>query len=368
MGKIPHNHGFHQVDRRLLTMFSELAPDARAVEVLKGKVSEPQWTLSHKPGNTCGQRVEVFVVEEGAGLNGLSDMKDNKEWYTINNHTLLTTRGAAYLSLRMNPQGDVQRVLDGMIVSHAGRRQWDEAGWYPDIVDNPEQKRAISNETLGMQIIQGKVSQEAFALVVALGHGVEGFSVDPSIYNSLDFRLAIYVDHRTSQIYESLYKRMGDFLLGNFYTRDQINDELKNKVYITMQEIIEKRKAHHLGESDTDMSVDLADSLVAELGASTGSTRLPREELMRLVLNDADTEADLIEAGVDPDELYDIPMPKWEDDYRMDYVRYAGEEIERRIDEIKSSGVDSSLDQEFPSEGWGAYARRVYLERKSQAV
>lgn len=71
-----------------------------------------------------------------------------------------------------------------MIVSHAGRRQWDEAKWYPDIVEDARAKISITNETLGMQLIQGKIPSDAFDLVVALGHNVEGFEVNPSIYDS----------------------------------------------------------------------------------------------------------------------------------------------------------------------------------------
>ena len=29
-----------------------------------------------------------------------------------------------------------QQILDGMIVSHSGRRQWDEAGLYPEAAED----------------------------------------------------------------------------------------------------------------------------------------------------------------------------------------------------------------------------------------
>ena len=360
--------------------FPELFLDPRVVDALRGEISEPIQTISHKPGQE-GKRVEIRLVKEGAGHFGLTDWQDNKEWAGIFNHVLISTRYSVHLAQKMAQASQVvnpQKILNGMIVSHAGRRQWDEAGWYPEAVKDAQKKRSISNETLGMQLIQGKVPQEAFELVVALGHNVEGFSVDPSIYNSWDFKLAIYVDHRTTQKYEPLNTRMGDFLLGNFFKRGEVTPEVKERVYTAVGNVIEKEKDYRLGKVGTEpVSLDEADQVAEQVGANPNSERLTRRELMRLILQDADTEAALIQAGIDPDNMSDetAPMPKWEDELRRKYVEAAKDSIIKRLDThyedlpltIGSElvAVDpfvlDQIQSEFPQNTWwGQHARQLF--------
>lgn len=361
--------------------FPEIFPDPRVVDALRGEISEPIKTISHKPGSE-GKLVEVRLAKEGPGLFGLTDWRDSKEWSGITNHSLLTARYSVYFSQRMTKAGyetNPQRSLNGIIVSHAGRRQWDEAGWYPEAVEEAEVKRSISNETLGMRLIQGKVPQDAFELVVALGHNVEGFSVDPSIYESWDYKLAIYVDHRTAQKYEPLNTRMGDFLLGNFFQRSEITPEIKGRVYAAIGDMIERQKNYRLGKEGTKVvTLDEADQIAQNCGARPDSERLTRKELMRLILQDVDTEATLIREGIDPDNINDetVPMPKWEDDFRKVYVKAAQddilEEVRSRIgrfrqyiftDNIFDYPLLERLNEEFPlNTWWGQYARTIFYQ------
>lgn len=326
---------------------SELRPDPRVVDALRGEISGPIQTISHRPGSK-GKSVEVRLVTDGPGMFGLSDWQDNREWSGITNHVFLSARYATHFAEQMRQAGyetNPGRILNGMIVSHAGRRQWDEAEWYPEAVLDAVAKRSISNETLGMRLIVGKVPIDAFELVVALGHNVEGFSVDPTIYDSLDFKLAIYVDHRTAQKYEPLNTRMADFLLGNFFRGNEVTPELREQVYRVVETIIERQRNQSLGkEVILRLSLDEADEMAGRLGASPNSERLTRRELMRLVLQDADTEALLIKAGIDPDDINDetVPMPEWEHDLRWQYVEAAKESIIERI---------SSLNEALQSEG-----------------
>lgn len=347
-------------------------PRAEILEVLKGEISGPITTVSNKPGQV-GQEVEVNLVKEGSGMLGLEYALDNREWAGINNHIWLTARFATHFSRRLKEAGyetDPQRVLNGMLASHPGRRQWDEAGWYPDVVSDAQGKRSISNETLGMQLIQGKVPQEDFELVVALGHNVEGFSADSSIYDSWDFKVAIYTDHRTAQNYGKLNERMGDFLLGNFFKREEVTPELKEQVYAKVGEIIEKQK------ETGSVSLEEADKVVEDLGATADSARLSRRDLMRLIINDADTEAALIKAGIDPDDVSEktVPMPRWEKYLRRLYINDAEEDISRLAEEDLKADFMTSLslppgeygekyDKDFLiNTWWGSYVRELSLE------
>lgn len=310
--------------------FPELAPSPRVVDALRGAVSDPLQTISHRPGSE-GQLVTVRLAQEGPCMFGLTDWQDNKEWSGIFNHSIITARYSVHLAQALQERGyetNPQRILDSMVVSHAGRRQWDEAGWYPDIVADAAAKRSVSNEILGMRLIQGRVPQDVFDLVVALGHNVEGFSVDPSVYDSCDFRIAIYVDHRTTQRYEPLHTRMGDFLLGNFFQRSDVTPEVRERVYAGVKNIIDRQKAYRLiDERAGVVTIDEADQIAEALGARSNSERLSRRDLMRLIINDSDTEAVLIQKDIDPDGLNEetVPMSKWEDALRREYVEAARE-------------------------------------------
>lgn len=348
-----------RVRRDELQVPGELRINPLVIEALRGEISDPIRTISHKPGSE-GEMVEVRLVKEGPGLFGLSDWRDSREWAGITSHVLLSARYAVYFAQRLANAGhdvNAQRILDGMIVSHPGRRQWDEAFWYPEAVKDAKAKRSISNETLGMRLIQGKVPQEAFELVVALGHDVEGFSVDPAIYQSWDFKVAIYVDHRTGQSYESLNTRMGVFLLGNFFRKEDVTPQLREKVYKALGEMIERQKNFRLGKEGVEqVSLDEADQIAGELGANPNSERLSRSELMRLILQDADTEAGLIAAGIDPSNVNDetVPMPAWEDEFRKTYVLAARESI---MEEVWMEILDLPSSDTW----WFQYARKMVL-------
>ncbi len=373
----------------------ELAPRSGVVDALRGTISEPHTVISRKL-NEAGKLVQVQVVENGSGQFGLTDLKDNKDWAGIFGHSVLSARYSVHLGRQLleaeaqgrvrldeNNQPNTQTMLDGMIVSHAGRRTWDEAGWYPDITSDAAGKREVSNETIGLRIIEGKVPDDAFRLVTALAHKPEGFEVDSEMLDSMTYKITSYVDHRTTDRWQPLRTRLGDFLLNNFFEEDQRTDETKEHVYEIMEAIIEQRKNFVFGTETEyssvgglppeDISVDVADVLAQELGASEGSERLTRRDLMALVIQDAETEARLQAAGIDTENINDetVPMESWEKKVREDYVVAAKDGIVARISELHlqfDDGNESAMrtiDQEFPIAGglawWGKTARELYV-------
>jgi len=358
----------------------EIAPTLEIVDVLRGTISEPVKTISNKPGQV-GQEVEVRLALDGPGMFGLTDWRDSREWSGIFNHTVLSVRYADHFAQGLESRGvavDRQALMDAMIVSHPGRRQWDEAGWYPEAVSalvGLEARWLRANETneaVGLRLIKGKVPDKVFNLVAALAHGQHHFEVPGEVYDSLEYKLAIYADHRTSQKFEPLNIRMGDFLLNNFYGEEAITDDLRKRVYSDIGYII--RSARICAYDDLlSYSVDVADDIMAQAGASESSSRLLRRELMQLVIQDAETEAMLIKAGVDVDNINDetVPMLKWEDDLRKQYVEAAGESIRARENEIMglfspmafsltASWAQRRLDNDFPENTWwGQYVRKL---------
>ncbi len=353
---------------------TELSPTPGVVDALRGKIAEPIQTISQKPGEE-GTFTRVRLLLSGSGQFGLKDRKDNKEWSGIFNHSILSARYSVHFAEKMAKAGyetHPQTILDAMIVSHAGRRSWDEAGWYPQAAPDAREKRSISNETLGLQLIQGKVPQDAFALVAALAHNLEGFDLDPAMYDSWDYKLTSYVDHRTTQSYEPLNTRMGNFLIANFFDKDQVTPEVKERVYEGIEEIVARQRDSLLNKPGVEpMTLDEADQIAESLGANEGSTRLPRKDLIKLILNDAETEAALIKSGVDPDAINDqtVPMPKWEDDIRMQYVGAAGRNIFNYLYRLRLEDQETTLyfsellAREYPENNWWTeYASRVFRE------
>lgn len=304
----------------------EYSPTSGIPDVLIGEISQPWKTISQKNGSQ-GQEVEVCIVEKGPGMIDLDNWKDNKEWSGIFNHVLLCARYSAYFAEKLLNKGcniDPQIDLDAMIVSHAGRRQWDESNWYPEIVINAVEKKKKPNEQLGLELIKGKVPDNVYNLVAALGYEREKCPVGLEIYDSLEYKIASYVDHRTTGKYEPMNVRMGNFVLQNFLNTNEITPELKEKVYNSLQRII-----------DNNMSFEEADKVLADLGAPENSPRLLRKILARMIVDDANTEKFLKEKGINPD-INDnlVPMPKWEDELRKRYVVAAEKEIKENRENV----------------------------------
>lgn len=335
---------------------SEIVINPQVVNALRGESQE----VEVRTESDTWERIRL--IKEGPQMFGITDWRESRLRSTLLNHELLCGRFAGDFSKRLAEMGydtDPSRIVNAHVVSHAGRWQWDEARMYPDAVkalvgiEEYQSRVAVSNETLGLKLIQGKVPSEVFDLVAALAHEVEGFEVDPAVYESLDYKLAIYVDHRTTQQYEPLNKRMGDFLLGNFFAGREITPRLREDVYEAVGSIIGMEKRHGLNH------IDDADAVAATLGASETSNRLPRRELMRLILQDASTEAFLEQHGIDPNTVLS-DVPEWEDKLRRDYVESAGvslrEEAKKRMKGNYSVRSEDLLDAFMPSGLWWNYA------------
>lgn len=346
---------------------SELKPSPGILRVLRGKISEPVTTVSRKPGSE-GKLVRVRLVEKGSGMIDLNDMTDSKEWSGIFNHSVLTTRLSVHVAERMQRMGfnaDPQLILDAGLVSHAGRRQSDEAHWYPDAVAGAEEKKRVSNETLGLRILRGNVPDDVFNLVGALAHNPEGFDIDPETKKSLNYLLFCYIDHRTSQTYEPLNIRMGNFLKQNFIDKNENDIETDKRICAAMAEVIGRQRDSALGTQGVQsISIDEAVEIAKGAGAKSESDRLNLQTFMELIIQDAKVEALLKQTGIDPDEIGEttVSMPKWEDNLRRNYVEAAGDEIVTWFDEHRDQTSGESTKKTW----WDEYALRLYNERKNR--
>ncbi len=375
-------------DRSEIPTINELSPSPEVFDVLRGKISEPQTVTSFKtPEDKAagGRQVEgVSLVQEGAGLWGLTDWRDSKEWSGIQNHTWMMTRAAIHFAQQVNERTatniDIQALLDGGLVSHAGRRVWDEAGWYKNDAPSAnveERNQGVINEVTGMRLIRGQVSEGAFNIVVALGHELDRFNVDYAMLDSGEYRIAMWADHRTGQEYDTIANRMGDFLNRNFLESGTQTQESLTGAIEVIQKVVDQRKAMRRGE-EVKMGIEEAVRLAKEFGASDGSERLTLRMFLGLMLTDANTEADLEALGIDTENFNEesIPMPAWERDIREQYVEFARESVFAAIQDRRETGQFEEAvnwteliryDKDFPKGNWWTEAafNLFYVEMKS---
>ena len=189
-------------------------PRSYILSALRGKVSEPKKVISHKPAFE-GQEITVRTVEEGAGMVGLEDREDNKEWSGIFNHIVTTARVATFLAERLKEKGeavDPTLVLNTILVSHCGRRQWDEAHWYPDVVENASEKAGSNDQPLAQKILQ-EAGFEQTIMDTIEAHGV-GTTYPIEAMDTWEKKLCMYADFRVGQQIMSLEERFSDMERG----------------------------------------------------------------------------------------------------------------------------------------------------------
>ncbi len=298
-----------------------VGPDSYVLETLRGEISEPKTTFSNQPA-TRGKKVTVRTVLEGVGMAGLKDRDDNKEWSGIFNHIITTARVATYLSQKLARSGvnvDPQLVLDAVLVSHAGRRQWDEACWYPDIASDADQKQETGNQSLSVSILKDADIPEKIVDVVK-AHDIPKYPLDK--VDAWEKKVALYADFRVAQNLMSLSQRFEDFK--KLVADGRWSEEQRKQIEIW-------------------------------------GYGIEREIFSKL--------------SIRPEDLTDNnpPKPHWENYIRRLYIQDAEEGIFKRISEIKNNPFDNKikeeLDVEFPpSTWWGRYVRDLYEEKKGKAL
>ncbi len=298
-------------------------PESRTLNVLKGTISEPVITTSHKPV-TMGQEVSVRLVQEGSGMAGLEDREDNKEWAGIFNHILKTARVATFLGKELQRQGkevDPNIILNTVLASHSGRRQWDEATWYPDAVENASEKASKRDQPLTEELLSSAHLPESVVSVVRAHGFVIFYPIE--IMDTWEKKVSLYADFRVSQNVMSFAARFED---------------LKRAV-------------------DTKrIKQDQYDQI------KSGAEQAEQEIFSILPFKPEDIT-----------EEYP-PQPRWERYIRRLYMNDAEQGIFSRLSALQegiAAGTTDAvqLEKEFPSDTWwGSYARELYSVRNGQPL
>ena len=138
-----------------------------------------------------------------------------------------------------------------------------------------------------------------------------------------------------------------------------------------MRAVFDRRKQQKISENQIQEVEQLLEN---NFGITSKSERkTTRRDILNFVMDDAQTEALLEQAGIDTENINDetVPMQQWEQDIRRDYVAAARDEIVARTNTIRTqTETDDAfreiIDQEFPIEGdrawWGQIAREIYQQ------
>lgn len=302
-------------------------PASRILEALEGKISEPKKAISHKPGSE-GREVTVRLVEEGTGFVSLKERGENKEWSGMFNHLTKTARVAVYLAEELKKRGEnviPDLILNTILVSHVGRRQWDEARWYPDAVDQAQEKIDLGDFQLALSILgSAGLSQEVMEGVDAHGAGI---NYPFEKMDTWEKKLALYADHRVAQNVTSLRERfdaLAQSVSGGRFTQEQL-DAIKAFDYQIEEEIFSK-------------------------------------------------------LSIKPEDITDDfpPQPRWEQYIRRCYINDAERGIFSRLSELYTAlyehvithgeidqTIIDTLSKEFPEDTWwGSFVRALYKARK----
>lgn len=291
-------------------------PSAKTLTVLKGKVKEPQKVISRKRGPE-GKKVSVSLVKEGAGMVGLEDAADNQEWSGIFNHFMKVARVATFLGKKLKEKGEqvnLDLLLNTILVSHCGRRQWDEARWYPQAVADAQTKIEKGDSKIALELlVQAEIDPAIIEVVEA--HGVGGDYLIEAM-DAWEKKLAMYADFRVSQKTMSLQERFDDL----------------------------RKRAIPAG-------------------------RISEQQLAAIEAWAFETETEIFsKIDLKPEEITDKfpPSPRWERYLRRLYLHDAEEGIFRKLsklyEELKAGTINpDQLDLEFPpNTWWGEYARKLY--------
>lgn len=337
-------------------------PESAPLQALLGEISPPVIINS----------VPVRLVTEGAGMAGLPDLHDNRDWAGLTGHTFVSARVSTYIASLLKEKGynaDPQIVLNAHLISHTGRRKHDEARTKPDHVPNAKSIVSISNEELGVNYLKSKnINPAHLEVVSALAHGHE----EPvPLQEDLNFRIASYADHRCEHEVYSLGERLGNFLMGYFLNTKNMSPpekkSLQSQVHTVFNELVQQGRKGSL-------TLYRATSIARGLGAPEFSERgLNISSFMQMLLDDSELEKTMIEAGINPDDISsdNPPLSRWERYLRRLFVGDALPEAHELIGKALASPANKVNLQEAQTLGgwnsWDSALRKIIKETIPQA-
>lgn len=288
-------------------------PREKVVNLLNGVTTDQLQVFSKKTGNYDNVR----LVKDGSAMTNLLDEKDKKDWYGIFNHVLLVTRYATHLACELEKKGlviDPQLVLESTLVSHIGRRQWDEAQWYdqalPLVVGKKEAniRKNKTSEELSIRLLDQEIKNNKDKDILSIREYVN----DLWLYKKENFiaMLSLYVDCRTSQQFELMSERVSRMIY-----LDLIPNELKND---GMRPIVENYINRVI---KNNLSISEATQEAKKIGIKEKGDRLSLDIVLKMLTISIEIEKKLNDAEINT-KLENIIAPGWENNLRKKYQNY----------------------------------------------
>lgn len=374
-----------EINREVIT-----GPSSRVIEALKGRVSEAKKVISHKHGSR-GKKVEVRLVEEGAGMVGLKDREDNKEWAGIFNHIVKTAGASLKLGRLLQLQGldvDPRLLLNTVMVSHSGRRQYDEAQWYPQDVKDASEKRQKGDVIIGLDLLKDKNLPDELMEMVSV-HGL-GKDYPFERVDSWNKKIPMYLDFRISQNAMSMEQRFVGLQRGvvnGRYTQEyldslhrwaaQTEKELFEALAILSYDSAKNNPLNLKARIDTAIKLGKFSEEGVKLLRNTKLYKQSGQDVDLAEISGMDQNEFLGRLQLHPEDINDqlLQPERWERYIRRLYINDAEQGIFTRLSELYtdiSEGKISSkekLEKEFPENTWwGKYARELYAKRQGQPL
>ena len=365
-----------------------IGPNSDVLETLKGATfTEPKHL--RKP---IGQEITTRLVREGAGMVGLEDRIENQEWAGIFNHYIKTAGASLQLGrlLKLNgEQVDLQLMLDTVTLSHSGRRQYDEATWYPDEVDHAPEKREMGDTQIGLSSLKDKnLPVELIEMISVHGLGIT-FSFE--VTKTWNQKLPLYLDYRIAQNAMPMEQRFVDLQRGvavGRYTQEFL-DRTHEWAKSREQELFD---ALHL--SSYEAIVANPQNLKARINTAVKLGKFSEDEAKtlkgtKLYQPKSGRDGDVAEvAGLSheeflerlqlhPEDINDqlLQPERWERYIRRLYINDAEQGIFARLSQLHRDiaegkvGRAEELEKEFPQNTWwGKYACELYDKRHGKPL
>lgn len=360
-----------------------LGPSSNVLKTLKGATfTEPKHL--RKPN---GQEITTRLVHEGAGMVGLEDRIENQEWAGIFNHYVKTAGGSLRLGrlLQLNGQEvDLQLMLNTVMLSHSGRRQYDEATWYPEQIDDAVQKRELGDTQIGLANLQSKhLPPELIDMISVHGLGTIYPFEATKTWNE---KLPIYLDFRIAQNAMPMEQRFIDLqrgVIAGRYTQEFLDkthewaigreSELFEALQIPSYEVIVSNPQNM--KARIDAAIKLGKFTVTEV-AALKETQLYKPKSGKegdvAEIAGLTSEEFLERLQLHPEDINDqlLQPERWERYIRRLYINDAEQGIFARLSKLHrdveagKAGSAEELDKEFPQNTWwGKYTRELYEKR-----
>lgn len=365
-------------------------PNSNVIEALRGEVSGPKEVISNKPGSP-GKRT-VRVAEKGPAMIGLKNLEDNREWAGIFNHYVKTAGASLELGILLQLQGldvDPRLLLNTVMISHSGRRQYDEATWYPQDVKNASEKKQEGDVAIGLDLLKDKNLPDELMEMVSV-HGL-GTIYPFEKMDSWNKKIPMYLDFRISQNAMPMEQRFVDLQRGvssGRYTQEYL-DSLHKWAAQTEKELFEA-----LAIPSYDIIIQNPQNLKARIDTAIKlgkfsedeAKQLRRTKLYKPKSGREDDVAGIVGLSADefldrlklhPEDINDrlLQPERWERYIRRLYINDAEEGIFARLSELHKDilegkvGGKDELEKEFPENTWwGKYARELYAKRQGKPL